>query len=668
MKLKDKSLFKSLVAGALLVGSAGALAVAVDTDGDGIDDSVDNCPAVANADQRNSDNLLPKAFASTTGWTSANGFGACAGISTSTACMDGTHLVFSYVQDTVSRSFAVTNPSFVQLSVDVSAYVGNGNNGNDSGSVTLNAYDAGDVLLDTANWSSNAIDGSVQHVALTLSNTAAFPQVTRLEVVFTGVDNGGWGGNYGSNFSAFSLVTDSTGDACDDDDDNDGILDTVDTFPTNPNIGTLSKKVGGVTKDAVGRSVAFAGDFDGDGYGDYVIGIPGYDIPAAPPLKAIKDAGRAEVISGKDGSLITYIVGKAAKDALGSAVAGNADINNDGYADVVIGTPKADVNGLVDAGSVTVMYGGPMAPLPETINGTVAKSLFGSALALGDVNADGNADIIIGAPKDDDVTNKLVDAGSVTVINGNGLTTMQTYYGATARAYAGTSVAAGAVDGAAGADIIVGAPNDDDVANKRADAGSVTVYNIADGAVHFLKQYGAVAKAYFGKSVASGNVNNDAYDDVLVGAPGDDDTANSLKDTGSVTVLFGNNALPSVMKYGKVAKAGLGNSVAAGDVNGDGYADIVAGASKDDSPTIPKVTKDTGSVTVWSGSDYALIKTVYGKVTKDYFGTSVATGDIDGDGKLDLMIGATGYEVPVTKPVKPVKDVGSVELLSGDSL
>lgn len=192
----DKSclpVFKSLVAGAMLASCAHAFAVAVDTDGDGVNDDVDNCPAVANADQRNSDNLLPKAFASTTGWTSANGFGACAGISTSTACMDGTHLVFSYVQDTVSRSFAVTNPSFVQLSVDVSAYVGNGNNGNDSGSVTLNAYDAGNVLLDTANWSSNSIDGSVQHVALTLSNTAAFPQVTRLEVVFTGVDNGGWG-------------------------------------------------------------------------------------------------------------------------------------------------------------------------------------------------------------------------------------------------------------------------------------------------------------------------------------------------------------------------------------------------------------------------------------------------------------------------------------------
>ena len=231
----DKSylpVFKSLAAGAIVASCANAFAVVVDTDGDGVNDDVDNCPAVANVDQRNSDNLLPKAFASTAGWTSANGFGACSGVGTSTTCVDGQALVFSYATDTVSRSVAVSSPSLVQLSLDVSAYVGNGNNGNDSGSVTLKAYDAGDALLDSATWSSGALNWTVQNVNLALSNTAVFPQITRLEVVFTGVDNGGWGGNYGPRFENVKLLLDTTGDACDTDDDNDGILDTVDTFPT----------------------------------------------------------------------------------------------------------------------------------------------------------------------------------------------------------------------------------------------------------------------------------------------------------------------------------------------------------------------------------------------------------------------------------------------------
>lgn len=79
-----------------------------------------------------------------------------------------------------------------------------------------------------------------------------------------------------------------------------------------------------------------------------------------------------------------------------------------------------------------------------------------------------------------DVTHKLIDAGSVTVFDGNTLLELPNiYYGSIAKAYAGTSVAAGHVDAVVGADIIIGAPNDDDLANKRKDTGSVTVCNVA---------------------------------------------------------------------------------------------------------------------------------------------------------------------------------------------
>lgn len=465
--------------------------------------------------------------------------------------------------------------------------------------------------------------------------------------------------------------------------DNDGVADVSDNCPWVPNARQLDYNDNGVgdacgdpmpmpadilgiiKADKTGASVAFAGDFDGDGYGDYVVGIPGYDISAVPTTKAIKNAGRAEVISGKTGMVLAFTNGVAKNDAMGFSVAGNGDIDIDGYDDVVIGAPNA---GVTRTGSVTILYGSANGTrTPQTVFGIAAKSHFGASVALGDINDDGDADIVIGAPKDKDAIRGLVGAGSVTVLSGGSLSQLQKFYGATANAHAGTGVATGKFDAVAGADILIGAPNDDDQLNKRIDAGSVSVYNIADSATPVMKKYGTVAKAYLGKSVAAGNVDGVVGDEVLAGAPGDD--YGLLKDSGSVTVFF-MDATPSVTKYGTTANAGLGNSVAAGDVNGDGRADIIAGASKDDKPTAPKLLKDAGSVSIWSGNGYAQIgSTLYGSLTKDYFGFSVSAGDINSDGSDDLIIGIPGFDAMLIPPsTKLIKDIGKVQVFDGGTL
>ncbi|HSC76224.1 MAG TPA: hypothetical protein VLB90_08315 [Pseudomonadales bacterium] len=455
------------------------------------------------------------------------------------------------------------------------------------------------------------------------------------------------------------------------DTDGDNLDDSDDPLPNNANI--LNNYLDSIAGDKLGTVVAFAGDVDNDGYGDYVIGIPGYDVPSLEnPAIIKKDAGRAVVISGKNGDELMSVNGTAAGDAMGSSVAGGGDYDGDGYNDVIVGSPKKDALdigtmkfSLKDAGAIRILCG-PDGGAQYGRYGEHSGDLFGSSVALADVDGDGLVDIIAGAPKADDLRNpskKIIDAGSVLVAPYDfAAFADQVFYGGSAKAYAGVAVAAGDVDHDGDADIIIGAPNDDDLANKHPDAGSISVYSIEDNINPVMKKYGEVSKAYLGKSVASGDVNKDDAADVLAGAPGDD--SGSLKDTGSITVFSGVDGAQLTKKSGALAKAGLGNSVATGDVNDDGYADIIAGAALDDNSTLQKVMLDTGSVSVWSGNGYGWLNTSYGAASKDSFGASVAAGDINGDGKDDLIVGIPGKDAPATKIIK---DAGAVQVISAAS-
>ncbi|HSC75073.1 MAG TPA: metallophosphoesterase [Pseudomonadales bacterium] len=435
--------------------------------------------------------------------------------------------------------------------------------------------------------------------------------------------------------------------------DGDGKGDACDPVPM-PGIS------GGFSKDKTGYAVAFVGDVDADGYGDYAVGAPGYDVQAVPTMKKMKEAGRAEVISGKTGLPLMAVNGAGAGDAMGFAVAGNGDVDNDGFADVLVGAPKADniAQGVVDAGSVTVLFG-PDGLRQETFYGDQAKALTGFSVALGDVNHDDHADIVIGAPHADYLAPGLVDAGSVSVLSGDGYGVLNTFHGVNARAHAGASVATGDLDNDSAADIIVGAPDDNLLPGLRK-IGSVTAYRTNNTVL--LKKYGVHGHTYFGTAIASADVNHDGYDDVLVGASGD--SSGTLRAAGSVIVFSGADGSELAKKYGVIAQAALGNSVAAGDINADGFADIIAGAPRDDAPGIQALV-DAGSVSLWSGSNYTLLQTWYGSNKRDHFGTAVSAGDMGRDGRADVLIGITGADD--LAPSVPVKDTGAVQIKSGSS-
>lgn len=440
---------------------------------------------------------------------------------------------------------------------------------------------------------------------------------------------------------------DGIGDACDDDIDGDGIANADDPYPLIP-AGTLSDGVDGTIKaEKIGTTVAFAGDFNGDGFGDYVIGSP----------SANKGAGKVEVISGKDGGPLFSMNGDIPKGAFGFAIAGGKDIDGDGYDDVVIGAPKANKG----TGVVVVLYGhadgSPHVPESEVITGTMPKSAFGSAVALGDVNNDNHADVIVGAPNA--ANGKLKKAGSTTVLDGANLNNiLDTFHGVNAGALAGTAITAANVDGNAGDEVIIGAPND----NKK--TGSVKVYlHGAEDDAPYIKKYSTNKKSQFGKAVASGDVNNDGYDDVLVGAPADN------KGGGSISVFSGSDGSLLTSKYG-IAKASLGSSVAVADVNGDGYADLIAGAPNNAALGLFVATQGaTGSVSVWlSGQESGAYTTapthlIAGSNKGDAYGSAISAGDINSDGKADLIIGIPGFDAD-----KKTKDAGKVTILSGADL
>ncbi|KAA6436649.1 T9SS type A sorting domain-containing protein [Dyadobacter flavalbus] len=412
----------------------------------------------------------------------------------------------------------------------------------------------------------------------------------------------------------------------------------------------------GIIKDAVilesnqneaqfGSAVASAGDVNGDGYSDLIIGARNYDNGQANEGTAFVYLGSAAGISTDASSKLES---NQADAGLGNAVASAGDVNGDGYSDVIVGANSFD-NGQKDEGAVYVFHGGGSGidiQKETTLVSNQQGSRFGYSVAsAGDVNGDGFSDVIIGAHQYDngevDKGAAFLYYGSVKGINFNIVTTLQCDQ---ANANFGVSVAsAGDVNGDGFGDVIVGAA---EYTKGQTKEGAAFIFH---GSATGINQIAAIilesdlAKALMGYSVASaGDVNGDGYDDVIVGAM---DFNNGQLEEGKFYVFSGSPT--GVVKAGAVslesnqADTRLGASVAgAGDVNGDGYDDVIVGAYAfgDD---------DSGAAFIYYGSVTGLnINTgtsIKGNEAQANMGWSVSSaGDVNGDGFNDVIIGCTG--------------------------
>ncbi|WP_431974948.1 hypothetical protein [Micromonospora haikouensis] len=378
-------------------------------------------------------------------------------------------------------------------------------------------------------------------------------------------------------------------------------------------------------------SAVVAGDFNGDGYDDLAVGDSG---EADPQNKTY--AGGVWVIPGSasglvGGSAIHFnqsspnVQGEPEDYDQFGAVLAAGDINGDGRDDLAIGAYGEAIGDKADAGSVYVLFGGSTG-LTATgsqyfqqdqaaVPGAAERNdQFGRALAIGKVNKDRYADLVIGAPWEN-------DGGGA---SGSGLVTLMW--------------------GSAGG------------------VSSTGATSVTGAGVHAATGDRFIVAWHLGESLTVGDVNGDGLGEVIAGAP----RAQTPQDNGGLIAVFTGRSAGlsgSAVKIMTQRTAGVpgdpesfdrfGLTLAAGDVTGDGKADVLVGTPGEDIGS----TTDAGTITLLKGSSSGLTGTgaqgfdqnhsvVPGSAERwDRFGGTVALLNLNGTGGLDAVVASAGEEV-----------------------
>jgi hypothetical protein len=421
---------------------------------------------------------------------------------------------------------------------------------------------------------------------------------------------------------------------------------------------------GSAPDDYLGNSVASAGDVNGDGYSDVIVG-------ASTALTGATRNGRAYIYYGGSSlgaslsanSADVIITGNATNNYFGSSVSSAGDVNGDLYSDVIVGANLYSAPGNNYIGRAYIFYGGSLGASISAnganvmITGKTAWDYFGqSATSAGDVNRDGYSDVIVGA--------------SLAVVSGsNRYGRAYIYYGGSLGASISANSAnviisgsytgsfgspvssAGDVNGDGYSDVIVGESSYNFALEYATGNGAVYVYyggslgaSISANSANIII-WGEALYDYFCSGYSAGDVNGDGYSDVIVGAGGYDAVAGN--DNGRAYIFYGgllsgtiSASSASVIITGENSYDGFGFPASAGDVNGDGFSDIILGASgySGDGPGNGRAYVYYGSYTAGTTPDKTFPDP--SNLNNDYFGSSVASGDFNGDGYADALVGA----------------------------
>jgi len=399
----------------------------------------------------------------------------------------------------------------------------------------------------------------------------------------------------------------------------------------------------GAGAGAFGAAVA-AIDADGDGFSDVLAGDPEQD-------GGLADEGGAFVFRGgqgaPSGSSAWWIAGWGAQEYLGTEHVRGGDVDGDGYDDVFIPDPFQDTVGA-NSGKAWLYYGGPdgLTTPGWFAVGDQSGALFGSAGEIGDLNGDGYAEIVVGEGSWDSPA-AGAEAGRVHIFDGSaagaspvaGQVLEATQAGSSLGAWG--SIAIGDWNGDGAGDLAVGAPSWDDlVANE----GAVFLWFGAAAGIataHDWSYVNSDGGSAFGASVGdAGDVDGDGYSDLIVGA-------HAMNDVGQAFLFYGGEtgpgASPDWTDSGDLTWAQYGSPVrGAGDLDGDGYADIAIGA-------IGRTDYDvTGRIHVLFGGPFGPDPfteiVMVGEPPSAQYDSQLGMaldggGDLDGDGFGDLVGG-----------------------------
>ena len=430
--------------------------------------------------------------------------------------------------------------------------------------------------------------------------------------------------------------------------------------------GAYAAFYGEADLDYLGVSLAGAGDVNGDGLDDLFLGAHGVDEAGSKAGAAYLFLGpAAEASSPADAD--AALIGEDEMDFAGMAVAGAGDVDADGHDDLLVGALYHSAN-QESAGAAYLVLG----PAEGTIDLATANSIFygegsqdyaGTSVAgAGDLDGDGYADLLVGAPYFDASSepNGLGNHGAAYVVTGPASASL-TLSEATARLageapedYAGTALAgAGDVDGDGYADILVGAYAEDEGGT---DAGAAYLWlgpvtgerSLTDAHAKLL---GEQVDDLAGMAVAgAGDTDGDGHADILVGASREDSGG---VDAGAAYLLLGpisGGTLTLASADAKLQGARGGDTACrvagAGDVNGDGLDDVLVGAQAEDSGGT-----NAGAAYLLLGPVSGTLRLssadaeLRGETAGDDAGLAVnGAGDVDGDGFADILVGARYHD------------------------